>query len=293
MNSEIIKNSIEIAADELSQDTVVNFADQLTMANELAGLVQSPDDFETLQYQLFNHSNQHMRRIGSLALLNLPYAFYSMAADWAEKNLQDAFKWVQYDAVRFFYINASLDDRIIRCIGEMQTQDSDLLKVVNLVQTASIEIKSSYRTALSARVHTNIKFSIPENWVGIEKNNTTVLYTSPEFDCLKLSKNKCLSTLQIQVIPGLTREEIKEMIELNMELARDLNNELVGYETGKKDTRLVFTHNPPEDFPNFTVREFIDCGSGLAVVSVTSPLAHIEFALPRNLSILNSFEMGI
>ncbi|THU32531.1 hypothetical protein FAM09_27460 [Niastella caeni] len=289
MNSERIKNRIGIAAYELGKSPVVHFADQLAMANELAEGVQSPNDFEILHHHLYNHSHPHMRRLGSLALLNLPYSLYQQAAKWAEKDLQDEFKWVQYDAVRFFYVNATLDEQIVQRIGEMQTQDSDLLKAIQQVQNASREIKNSYQATLTARSHFNLQFSIPENWVVKESNETTVVYSSPDFESLQLSKNKCLSTLKVQFIPGLTPEEIKEMIELNMELMEDTNEVLAGYETGKKDRRILFTRKPAANFPDFIIREFIDCGSALAVVSVLSPLAHIEFALSRNTSTLNSF----
>lgn len=290
MNSEQIRNSIEIAVDEFST-AVINFADQLATANDLAALVESPEDFETLHHYLFNHASQHMRRIGSLALLNLPYRFYPQAANWAERNLQDEFKWVKYDAVRFFYVNASLDERILNLIEKIPAPDSDLLKVINLMQTATQEIKDSYQAALAEWEYGKVKLSIPVDWVEISKSDKAVLYATPDLESCRQTKIKYLSTLQIQVIPNLKPEEIKDMIDLNMELARDLNNELHGYETGKKDTRVIYTNDPPEDYPVFLIREFIHNESTLAVVTVTAPLAHIEFALARNLSILDSIEV--
>jgi hypothetical protein len=75
-----------------------------------------------------------------------------------------------------------------------------------------------------------------------------------------------------------------------MELAKDLNKVLDDYEIGKKNTRVIYTSDPPEDYPDFMIREFLHNGSALAIVTVTAPLAHLEFALARNIAMLNSFE---
>lgn len=77
MNSDQIKKSIEIAAYDLNQNAVVNFADQLATANELAEQVQSEKDLESLQLPLFNHPDQHMRKPDNFPLFMVREFIYN------------------------------------------------------------------------------------------------------------------------------------------------------------------------------------------------------------------------
>ncbi|MBB2494843.1 hypothetical protein [Aquipseudomonas ullengensis] len=286
---ELLRLQVELYEQELSDgDGLVDFASQLALGERFATLVDDPQAFAVIA-ELMAHAHPHMRRLGSLTLHALPYRWYSLAAPLAEQHLQDGFTWVEYDCVRFFLNNGSLDERIIQLLEAKRasTTKDDVAKIAEKAVAGLRELQAGYREPLVPRESEGLRFSIPASWSLIAQAQGIQVFASPELSSRKLTPRHCRSALKIQAVPNLGQAQIDDMISGNLQLCRTEQVIDLPALRDHADSRALF-YRESEVFPELNLREFRGHGSTLLVNNVMSPLSHLDVASARNLAILDS-----
>lgn len=282
-----------IAAYELEtgDGSLVDFAHQLATARLLGQCCKTETDLTHI-HTLMDHSLPHMRRVGSLALCFLPYCWYKKTVPLVQHNLNDPFKWIRYDSIRFFFFHGCLDDDVFELLQQQKniTNDTDITKAINTALAALTELRSNYASPFKTVQIDDFLIDIPENWMP-EKDKHIHVFNSPILTSLHLNEEKFISSLRLWFAHDLTADDVKEMPIFNMEAKiEDANIILSPTYANTGGYRATYHPTSAHRFiPEFTTTEYRAWGeSSLLVANLMSPLVHQRWVQERNMKILDS-----
>lgn len=284
--------------DEHSRGGVVDFQTQLLEAQNLAQQIEDEDDLHLIELRTAAHTNMHVRRLTALAMQNCRYRLVEKALPLVIRQLKDPFRWVRYDAVRFFSTFTPLEPRGVQGLEELneQEQDSDVKKALTKTFQLLQECDAAYRSRdFKTFEMAGARFQAPPAWTLKRQTDEVVFLEAPSFEYSKLSKHSFLSYLKIQIIKAKTAVEVSEMSDLNIELLADSATfiESTPIEISERRQRMFFCDQPPypPEYPTVAYRDHLLGNSCLVVGTVRSPMMHFEPAKARNTAILDSIQI--
>ncbi|PUA27726.1 MAG: hypothetical protein B0W54_14390 [Cellvibrio sp. 79] len=294
MNTEAdttIIDTIEAYASVVLDDPVNDFAYQLSTARFLGQMCRTDVELQKI-HSLMEHYSPHMQRLGSLAFCYLPYRWYAKTLPLVQKNLTHSLKWIRYDSIRFFFFQSCLDESVFELLHQQQkiTDDSDITKAIHTALAALTDLRNSYALPLKSIQVDDFIVDVPINW-QVGKDRHIHVFQSAPLASLRLNTQQYPSMLRLSFARNLTPEEIREMPIFNIEAKVEGATIIHTPAYVKPGSYRATYHHPAnsEGITELTTTEFTAWDdSTLLIANLMSPLVHKQWAMERNINILNS-----
>ncbi len=298
-----ILSVIENFASELELNQNVNFANQLSNAKRIASLVNDAEDVELIASNLVCHAEPHVRRMCSLAFYSFHFRWVEQVKPWIWKYYErEPFHWVRYDLIRFFYVNALLDQETFHFLERIKfrIEEDQVEKMRLLTLSALSEIAKNYSDRNFKSVEAlGLGFKVPVDWLATQGEESIIMFESSVLESMKLAPHKYISSLKVQIVKNLPPGEAETMSQLNLMMLEDLQvtflekQDIESSADGCRKLRVIFYENLNYDvYPMVAFRQHMIYSSQFVVVILRVPLAHFHESTNRNLEILDSFSMG-